>query len=48
MDIFEGKTVDEYKRLANQIKSQYFPDFDGEFASKIDLSNQVLDDEPLV
>ena len=48
VDIFEGKSVDDYKRIANQIKTQYFPDFDGEFATKIDLVNQVVDDELLI
>ena len=47
-DIFEGRDSAEYKRLANFIKSQYFPDFEGEFATKVDLTNQVVEDKLLI
>lgn len=46
-DIFEGKDSAEYKRLANLLKSQYFPDFEGELSSKVDLINFVVDDKLL-
>lgn len=36
-DIFEGRDSTEYKNLANQMKSGYFPDFEGEFTQKVDL-----------
>jgi hypothetical protein len=38
-DIFEGKNTTEYKRLAGLVKSIYFPDFEGDLATKIDLLN---------
>ena len=47
-DIFEGRNTTEYKKIAGLIKSQFFPDFEGEFVTKIDLINQVLDEQLLV
>jgi hypothetical protein len=38
-DIFEGRDSTEYKRLANFIKAHYFPDFEGDFTTKVDLTN---------
>ena len=47
-DIFEGKNTTEYKRLGNALKNNYFPDFEGELPSKIDLTTQVIDDQILI
>ncbi len=49
VDIFEGKTVSEYKRIANQIKSQYFADYEGDNLPQThDLANLIFDDALLV
>lgn len=48
VDIFEGRDTTEYKRIANSIKQMYFPEFEGEWVTKIDLSNLIVDDAVLI
>ena len=47
-DIFEGRYTTEYKRLAGLVKSQYFPDYEGELTTRVDLINQIVDDQLVV
>lgn len=48
VDIFEGKNTVPYKQVANEMKSKFFSDYEGELPSKVDLANHVFDDELLV
>lgn len=48
MDIFEGKHNAEYKKIAAQIKTSFFPDYEGELTQKVDLTSVVFDDSLLV
>jgi hypothetical protein len=47
-DIFDGRNTTEYKRLANEIKATYFPGFEGEWTTKIDLTNRIVEDGVLI
>ena len=49
VDIFEGKSIEEYKKIANAIKAQYFADYEGDNLPQTnDLANLVFDDVLLV
>jgi len=49
VDAFEGKQVDDYKKLANEMKEQFFRDYEGDnLPQQIDLTNLVFDDQILV
>ena len=48
VDIFEGKHVNEYKKVINEIKSKFFADYEGELPQQVDLPNLVFDDQLLV
>ena len=48
VDVFEGKHNEEYKKIATQIKTSFFPDFEGDLPQKVDLTSLVFDDGLLV
>lgn len=49
VDIFEGKNVGGYKKLATEIKEQFFKDYEGDnLPQQVDLPNLVFDDQILV
>lgn len=47
-DIFEGKHTDDYKKIANEMKKNFFPEYEGELQQKVDLTSLVFDDALLV
>lgn len=49
VDVFEGKHPREYKRIATEMKQQFFPDYEGDnLQQKVDLPNLVFDDQMMV
>ena len=49
VDIFEGKHVGEYKKLAMEMKGKFFENYEGDnLPQRIDLANLVFDDQLLV
>lgn len=49
VDVFEGKHPREYKKIATEMKSKYFADYEGDnLQQQIDLPNLVFDDQMLV
>ena len=49
LDIFEGKHPSTYKRIANEMKSKFFSDYEGDnLPQQVDLPNVVFDDQMMV
>lgn len=48
VDIFEGKNPDTYKKIATDLKTQFFAEYEGELSQNVDLPNLVFDDQMLV
>ena len=49
VDIFEGKHPGEYKKLAMEMKTKFFENYEGDnLPQKVDLPNLVFDDQLLV
>ena len=48
IDIFEGKHVNEYKKIITEIKSKFFADYEGDLPQQVDLPNLVFNDQLLV
>ena len=45
MDVFEGKHTSGFKKLAHEIKKQFFVDYEGDnMPQQVDLANVVFDD----
>ena len=49
VDVFEGKHPSDYKKIANEMKTKFFSDFEGDnLPQQGDLPNLVFDDQMMV